>query len=81
MATVPIQIRPPRDGATADEWEQGQRQTQKMSLPDRNQPGALNQEMAQAAATQFKKREKKIQKACAKLDQPEQKQGCACVIL
>jgi len=50
--------------------------------PPTPKPGMLNAEMAEAAAKQFKKREKKIQKACAELENPpETKQGCSCVIL
>lgn len=59
----------------------GVRQEQRM-LPPKPQPGMLNQEMAEAAAKQFKKREKKIQKACAELDNPDApKSKMCCVIL
>jgi hypothetical protein len=47
-------------------------------------PNMLNQEMAEAAAKKFKKKEKRIQRACAALDAgeplPPQQSAC-CVIL
>lgn len=39
-----------------------------------------NKAIAEAAAKQFKKKEKQIQKACRKLDEPKD-QGCSCIIL
>lgn len=65
-----------------DDTGEGVRQTQRMRPPEPKE-GMLNQQMAQQAAKQFKKREKKIQKACAELDDPEaaNKKGCSCVIL
>jgi hypothetical protein len=59
---------------------EGVRVEKKMAMPQPG-PGMLNQEMAEAAAKQFKKREKKIQKACAKLDNPDVSQKQCCVIL
>lgn len=64
--TVVIEYPQPEEGTTG----QGVRQTQKMRPPAPRE-GMLNQEMAEAAAIQFKKREKSIQKACAALDNPE----------
>jgi len=59
--------------------------------PPKPRPGMLTQEMAEAAAVQFKKRQPEIQKACAALDDPSKtpqpkqekptEQGCSCVIL
>ena len=67
--------------APSDEGGGGVRQEQRM-LPPKPQPGMLNQEMAEAAAKQFKKREKNIQKACAELDNPDApKSKMCCVIL
>ena len=61
---------------------EGVYQHKKMIAPDRDAPNALNEAMALEAAHAFKKKEKNIQAACAKLDKPSQsKQGCACIIL
>lgn len=60
----------------SEEAGPGLHQQQRM-LPPEPKPNMLNQEMAEAAAKQFKKKEKRIQKACAKLDHPEQRTCCA----
>jgi hypothetical protein len=59
---------------------EGVRVEKKMAMPQ-PMPGMLNQEMAEAAAKQFKKREKKIQKACAKIENPDAPQSKCCIIL
>lgn len=66
--------------APADETEEGVHQTQRMRPPE-PKPNMLNQAMAEAAAKEFKKKEKRIQKACAKLDDPEGAKASPCCII
>jgi hypothetical protein len=58
--------------------------TELLMRPPAPAPNMLNQEMAEAAAKKFKKKEKRIQRACAALDAgeplPPQQSAC-CVIL
>lgn len=61
--------------------------------PPTHQPGMLDRELAEAAAKQFKKKEKDIQAACAKIDAGDKSiqdtrssstkvtQKCGCIIL
>lgn len=62
----------------------GMRQQHKGFKPPQHSPGMLNKEMAEAAAMKYKKDQKQIQKACAKLE-PEraapEKTGCSCTIM
>mmetsp|Transcript_6361 Transcript_6361/g.8275 ORF Transcript_6361/g.8275 Transcript_6361/m.8275 type:complete len:110 (+) Transcript_6361:168-497(+) len=71
---------------TADDEQQ---QSRRMVSPNKASPN-MNAEMAQAAAAQFKKKEKSIQHACAKVDkekgnkskqQDNQASSSCCVIL
>jgi hypothetical protein len=57
---------------------------QPLMRPPAPAPHMLNQEMAEAAAKKFKKKEKRIQRACAALDAGEPlppRQAACCVIL
>lgn len=57
----------------------GTRVSQRGFKPPTPQPGMLNEEMALQAAKQYKKKQKNIRKACAKVDGQETT-GCSCVI-
>lgn len=73
-ATIPIQT----NGLASEET--GVRQSQQGFKPPQPMPGMLNKEMADAAAKKYKKDQKKIQKACAKLE-PQEGKGCSCVVM
>ena len=60
--------------------------TQPGMRPPPLQPNMLNEEMAKQAAVKFKRKEKRIRKACATLDaggdpHAQQQATCGCVIL
>lgn len=68
-----------------EEHVEGVYEKQRMRPPE-PRPGMLNNELAEAAALKYQKSQRRIQKACAKLDNPPppepEKASCgACVIL
>lgn len=74
---------PTNKAADADEKPEGIRQSKKYVEPSEEQK-LLNRAVAEAAAKEFKQKEKKIQKACAKLDnaiEEPKETGCSCIIL
>ena len=76
--TQPVVIH--ANGAASE--DAGVRQVQKgFKPPQQPVPGMLTQEMAEVAAQKYNKKQKKIQKACAKLDSPEEKTGCGCILM
>lgn len=73
------------DGEALRQAENGNAVAQPGMRPPPIQPNMLNEAMAKEAAKKFKKKEKRIQKACAALDAgeplPPKQAACCCVIL